>query len=173
LVTVDHKKPVMPVKIANCTTSTAYIVQGKSLGTLVPLKCTEKPLGPLSDSGDEKKLKSILKTMNNMNVGLKRRIPSKHKISFEEFSKYFDFSKSVLDRHQREKLLTLLYEFEDLFVKKDENVRCTKVVPQQKIPLFKQMRTHADYYLLVAGSLNMQKHQPLLLLAIKIIECSG
>jgi hypothetical protein len=36
LVTVDHKKPVMPVKITNCTDNTSYIIQGKELGTLVP-----------------------------------------------------------------------------------------------------------------------------------------
>jgi hypothetical protein len=107
----------MPVKITNCRDSTAYIIQGKELGILIPLKCNKKPLGPLSDSCDEKKPQCILKTMNNMNIGQRSRLRSRNKISFDEFTKYFDFLKSVLNRYQREKLLKLLYKFEDLFVK--------------------------------------------------------
>jgi hypothetical protein len=46
-----------------------------------------------------------------------------------------------------------------------------RCITQQKIPLFKQMRTNTDYYLWVTGSLSTEKHQPLLLLAITIKEC--
>jgi predicted aspartyl protease len=123
LVTIDHKKSVIPIKITNCTEKIVYILKGKTLGKLKPLSYNEKPLGPLSESGDELMPKSILKTMNNLKYGPKIKKQRKQKTDFDEFRKYFDFSKSVLTKQQREKLLELLYEFEDLFVKKIQDVQ--------------------------------------------------
>jgi predicted aspartyl protease len=54
LVNIDKSKPVIPIKITNCTEELVYILKDKTLGKLTPLNYNEKPLGPLSDSSDDK-----------------------------------------------------------------------------------------------------------------------
>jgi hypothetical protein len=46
----------------------------------------------------------------------------------EEFSQYFDFSTSKLTTQEQSKLLQLLYEFEELFVKKGETLKATHLM---------------------------------------------
>jgi hypothetical protein len=96
------------------------------LGLLVPLSCFEHPVGFLPCDPPSALQADTTVTPLTVNSVKTTSIPSDN--DFKEFTQYFDFSKSCLSAEQVQKLLLLLYDYKDLFVKKGETLRVTNVM---------------------------------------------
>jgi hypothetical protein len=121
LIQADLTKPYIPLKISNITNNSVKLRLGRVLGLLVPLFCFEHPVGLLPCDPPYALQADTTVTVNSVKIKV---TPSEN--DFKEFAQYFDFSKSCLSAEQIQKLLVLLYDYKDLFVKKGETLRMTK-----------------------------------------------
>jgi hypothetical protein len=86
------------------------------MGILTPLFCFEHPVGPLVlDPPFNMIADGAIAPITVCSIKTKSQPSDKE---FKEFAQYFDFSKSCLTPEQTHKLLLLLYDYKELFVKK-------------------------------------------------------
>jgi hypothetical protein len=126
LYTANSDKPYAPIKISDIADKTIKLRMGRVMCILTPMFCFEHPVGPLlSDPPENLITETAMLPMVVNSVKIK---PQSSDTDFKAFAQCFDFSKSCLTPEQTHELLLLLYEYKDLFVKKDEILRMTNVM---------------------------------------------
>ena len=112
LVKIDPSNPLVPVRLLNPYPYTRIIKKGTKLATIERLtkayQITEiSPTETINQVGQQSKVKFS---------------PPK------EFSDLFSLTESTFDENQKKELLSLLWEYSDIFLKKGDKLKCTDVL---------------------------------------------
>ena len=114
LVTIDKDKPWVPVRILNPDATRKLLIQG----TRVAIAERLHPADQISE-------------VMEPSLSVNSTAPVQKKVRFQppkEFSDLFDLSNSTFNSEQIDELLSLLWDYSDVFLKKGDKLGCTDVL---------------------------------------------